>query len=171
MILKVNLAASVVFALASVGVLLFGSAMSQQWTSGDLWIVLFFLSPALLWAAGARVVRGRRWSSSLWLVASALFLGIELSALILEAIKNRQEAITGEYTQSIVGFLTVLLQWAVGLPLLAILAVFAKVLHCYSRPKPGIRREPANGFEPGNSSSVCASHEAPDELPRADELA
>jgi hypothetical protein len=125
MVLKVNLAASVVFALASVGVLQFGSAPLQQWRSRDLWIVLFFLSPALLWAAGALVVRGRRWLSSVWLVASALFLGIELSALILEAFKNRQEAITGEYTQSIVGFLTVLLQWAAGLPLLAILAVFA----------------------------------------------
>jgi hypothetical protein len=161
MILKVNLAASVVFALASVVVLLAGSAPSQKWTSDDLWIVLFFLSPALLWAAGAWVVRRRRWSSSVWLVASALFLGTELSALILEAINNRQEAITGEYTQSVVGFLTVLLQWAVGLPLLAILAAFANLIHRDSRPKSGIRREPANGSEPGNSSSVGALHEAP----------
>ena len=123
MIFRVNLAASVVFALASVGVLLFGSDLSQQWTSDVLWIVLFLLSPALLWAAGARVVRGRRWSSSVWLVASALFLSLELYALILEAMKYRQEAMTGEYTQSIGGFLTVLLQWAAGLLLLAILAV------------------------------------------------
>jgi hypothetical protein len=133
MILKVNLAASVVFALAFVGVLLFGSGLPQQWTWGDLGIVLFFLSPALLWAAGARVVRGCQqqdadgrqgegWSSSVWLVASALFLSLELYALILEAMKYRQEAMTGEYTQSIGGFLTVLLQWAAGLLLLAILA-------------------------------------------------
>ena len=150
MIFKVNLAASVVFALAFVGVGLVGSdpsqrwtpgdlwlvdivlgrlvarLLSQRWTSGDLWIVLFTLSPALLWAAGALVVRGRRWSSGVWLVASALFLGIELYALILEAIKSRHEAITREYTQSFLGFLTVLLQWAAGLLLLAILAVIAE---------------------------------------------
>ena len=133
MIFKVNLAASLVFALAFVGVMLFGSDPSPQWTSGDLWIVLFFLSPALLWAAGAGVVRacqqpeadGRRgesWSSSVWFVASALFLSLELYALILEVMKHRQEAITREYTQSLLGFLTVLLQWAAGLLLLAILA-------------------------------------------------
>jgi hypothetical protein len=150
MIFKFNLAASVVFALAFVGVGLFGSdpsqrwtwgdlwlvdivlgklvagLLSQRWTWGDLWIVLFCLSPALLWAAGALVVRGRPWSSSVWLVASILFLGIELYALILEAIKNRQEAITRQYTQSILGFLTVLLQWAAGLLLLAILAVIGE---------------------------------------------
>jgi hypothetical protein len=150
MILKVNLAASVIFALAFVGVGLFGSnpsqrwtwgdlwlveivlgklvagLLSQRWTWGDLWLVLFVLSPALLWAAGALVVRGRLWSSSVWLVASALFLGIELYALILEAIKYRQEAITREYTQSFLGFLAVLLQWAVGLLLLAVLALIAE---------------------------------------------
>jgi hypothetical protein len=133
MIFKVNLAASLVFALACGGVLLFGSHPAPQWTSGDLWIVLFFLSPALLWAAGARVVRacqqpdadghqGESWSSSVWFVASALFLSLELYALILETMKSRQEAMTGEYTQSLGGFLTVLLQWAAGLLLLAILA-------------------------------------------------
>jgi hypothetical protein len=113
MVFKVNLAACAVFALAFVGVGLFGSdpsqrwtlsdlwlvdielgklvagLLSQRWTLGDLWIVLFSLSPALLWAAGALVVRGRPWSSSVWLVASALFLGIELYVLFLEAIKER----------------------------------------------------------------------------------
>jgi hypothetical protein len=135
MILKANLAAIVVFALAFVGVLLFGTDPSQVWSSNHLWIgLLFFLSPALLWAAGARVVRGcqqrdadgrqgESWSSSVWFVASVLFLSLELYALILEAMKYRQEAITGHYTQSIGGFLTVLLQWAAGLLLLAILAL------------------------------------------------
>lgn len=122
MVFKVNLTASVVFALAAVGVLLFGSDPSQPWTSDGLWVVVLFLSPALLWATGARVVRGCRLSSNVWLVASALFLSVELAALILEVMKHRQEAITGEYTQSLLGFLTVLLQWAVGLLLLAVLA-------------------------------------------------
>jgi hypothetical protein len=150
MIFKVNLAACAVFALAFVGVGLFGSdpslrwtpgdlwildivlgklvagLLSHRWTSGDFWIVLFSLSPAMVWAAGALVVRRRPWSSSVWLVASAVFLGIELYALVLEAIKYRQEAITRQYTQSFLGFLAVLLQWAAGLLLLAILAVIAE---------------------------------------------
>jgi hypothetical protein len=49
-------------------------------------------------------------------------MSVELFALYLDAETMRKEAITKEYTQQIAGFLAMLLQWAVGLPLIAILA-------------------------------------------------
>ena len=121
MILKINLAVCAVFVLAAAGILLTGSDFTT-FSLIDLRILMIFLSPTLLWAVGAWVGRRHPWSSIVWLVASILLMSVELYALYLDAETMRKEAITKEYTQQIGGFLAMLLQWVVGLPLIAILA-------------------------------------------------
>jgi hypothetical protein len=122
MILKINLAACVVFVLASLGILLYGG-IPIILLSSDLLVVLIYASPTLLWITGAWAARRRRWSSIVWLVASILLMSIGLFGLYADAQTAREEAITKQQTQQLGGFLAMLLQWAVGLPLLAILGV------------------------------------------------
>jgi hypothetical protein len=122
MVLKINLAACVVFVLAALGI---GLSTSDFTTFSlmDIRILGIFLSPALLWAVGAWASRRHLGSSIAWLVASILLMSVGLFALYLDAEAMREQAITKEYTQQIAGFLAMLLQWAVGLLLLiAILA-------------------------------------------------
>ena len=123
MILKVNLAACAVFIFATVGTLLFGSDL-KTFVPGDLLIALIYLSPTLLWITGAWFARSKPLSSIVWFVVSFVFMSVELYFLILEAIATREEAITGQGTMHLAGFLVMILQWAVGLPLLAILGGF-----------------------------------------------
>jgi hypothetical protein len=121
MILKINLAVCVVFVLAAIGILLTWSD-SATLSQIDLRGLLIFSSPTLLWAVGAWVGRRSPWSSIVCLVASILLMSVELYALYLDAEAARKEAITKQYTQHMAGFLAMLLQWAVGLPLITILA-------------------------------------------------
>jgi hypothetical protein len=121
MVFKINLAACIVFVLGSIGLCLSGP-IPTTFHPSDLVILLFFWSPVLLWAGGAWAFRNRGWPSIVWLLASILLMSAELVALYLEAEKAREEAITHQQTQSILGFLVILLEWAVGLPFLVILA-------------------------------------------------
>jgi hypothetical protein len=123
MILKINLAVCVVFVLAAVGILLTDSNLTT-FSRDDIRVLLIFLSPTLLWTVGAWVCRRRLGSSIVWLVASILLMSAQLFAMYLDAETMRQQAITKAYAQQFAGFLAMLLQWAVGLPLIAaILAV------------------------------------------------
>jgi hypothetical protein len=128
MVLKANLAACGVFVLGTVGICL----LDSTWTGtmirpSDVAILLFFVSPALLWAGGALAFRGRGGWSIAWLSASIFFMGAELFTLYHEAVKAHQEAITGQPTQSLLGFLVILGQWAVGLPHLVVLALVCRI--------------------------------------------
>ena len=119
MIFKINMAACVIFAFGSLGILLSSFDLSS-FAPSDLAIVAFFWSPALLWAAGAWVVRRGHWSPIVWLLTSVILMVIEWYGLFLDGKATREEAISKQYTMHFAGYVATLLQWAVGLPLLAI---------------------------------------------------
>jgi hypothetical protein len=130
MVFKINLAACLVFVVGSIVIALLGALVIAQsaptpmmfgWN--NLLFVLFLWSPALLWAGGAWALRKAEGCNAVWLMASIVLMGAELFALGVEVDQARREAITREYTQSLLSFVVVLGEWAIGLPLLIILAV------------------------------------------------
>ena len=126
MVFKMNLGMCLVFVLAIPALALAGPR-PLTFRPSDFAALAFIASPAFLWAGGAWAAKGRDVSAVFWFVISGLLMGAELLALGMEVAKARQEAITHQETQSILGFLVILGEWAVGLPLLLLLAVIWRI--------------------------------------------
>ena len=121
-VFKINMTVCVLFALGILGLLLYSGDFSK-FAPSDLVVVAIYGSPLLLWVGGAWAFRKGEWSSFVWLLASFILMGIGLYGLYLDCEQTREEAITMQQTMHLGGFLAMLAQWAIGLPLLLILAL------------------------------------------------
>jgi hypothetical protein len=134
MIFKINLAACVSFIFAAFGILLLDLKVTK-YTPNDLEIMKACLYPIPLWVFGAWVSRKHHPSSVACLVTSTFLMCVLLFALFFELGSIREEEVTKQYVQHFVLPIAFLLQWVVGVPMVAILIVIRVVIGFLDRRK------------------------------------
>jgi hypothetical protein len=125
-IFKANLAACLVFALAIFAI------GSPRLTLDDMATMAACTSPAWLWAAGAWVTRGRRGLALAWLAASVVLMTVAIGACAIDVWSFLQEPV-GEQTQHMAMFFQIIVQWALGIVLLAFVGLVRIVTRSHAR--------------------------------------
>ncbi len=134
MIFKINLAACVSFIIVALGIYLLDLRVTK-YTPYDLEMMKWCLYPIPLWVFGAWVSRKHHASSVACLVTSTILMWVLLFALFLELGSIREEEVTREYVQHFLLPIAYLLQWVVGVPMVAILIVIRVVIEFLDRRK------------------------------------
>jgi ABC-type branched-subunit amino acid transport system permease subunit len=131
-IFKANLAACLVFALAIFALGSVSQRSLPRFTLDDLATVAVCTSPAWLWAVGAWVTRGRRRLALAWLATSVVLMTLAIGVCAIDAWSMLQEPV-GEQTQHMGMFFETTFQWALGIVLLAVVALVRIVTRSHAR--------------------------------------